>query len=172
MPRGKLKPIFGRLIISLGSQSWAACFKIYLPVIKSDVEEKKPSAITIPKGGTETILLAEDDEEVRELTKTVLDGFGYKVIEAIDGEDAIRKFMEDKDKIQLLILDVIMPKKSGKEAYDEIKKTNPNIKALFTSGYPKDIIQRKGFLEGELDLISKPISPKALLKKVREILDK
>ena len=147
-------------------------FKIYLPVIKSDVEEKNPSAITIPKGGTEAILLAEDDEEVRKLTKTVLDGFGYKVIEAVDGEDAIKKFMEDKDKIQLLILDVVMPKKNGKEAYDEIKKTKPNIKALFTSGYAKDIIHRKGFLEEGFSFISKPVSPRELLRKVREVLDK
>lgn len=147
-------------------------FKIYLPVIKSDVEEKKPSAITIPKGGTEAILLAEDDEEVRKLTKTVLDGFGYKVIEAVDGEDAIKKFMDDKDKIQLLILDIVMPKKNGKEAYNEIKKTKPNIKALFTSGYAKDIIHRKGFSEEGFSFISKPVLPRELLRKVREVLDK
>jgi PAS domain S-box-containing protein len=147
-------------------------FKIYLPVIKSDVEEMRPAAITMPTGGTEAILLAEDDEEVRKLTKTVLDGFGYKVIEAVDGEDAIKKFMDDKDKIQLLILDVIMPKKNGKEAYNEIKKTKPNIKALFTSGYTADIIQKKGLLEEGLNFIPKPISPRELLRKVREALDK
>ncbi|MDP2753669.1 MAG: response regulator [Nitrospirota bacterium] len=147
-------------------------FKIYLPVIKSDVEEEKFTAPFTPTGGTEVILLAEDDEEVRKLTKTVLDGSGYKVIEAIDGEDAIRKFIEDKDKIQLLILDVVMPKKNGKEAYNEIKKTKPNIKALFTSGYAKDIIHRKGFLEEGFSFISKPVSPRELLRKVREVLDK
>ncbi len=92
-------------------------------------------------------MLAEDDQEVRELTKTLIEGFGYNVIEAADGEDAINKFVGDKDEIQLLILDLIMPKKNGKEAYDEIKKIRPDIKALFTSGYAIDIIKRKGLLK-------------------------
>jgi two-component system cell cycle sensor histidine kinase/response regulator CckA len=77
-----------------------------------------------------------------------------------------------KDGIQLLILDLIMPKKSGKEAYDEIKKIRPDVKALFTSGYAIDIIKRKGLLEEGFNFISKPISPKGLLRKVREVLDK
>jgi PAS domain S-box-containing protein len=147
-------------------------FNIYLPVIKSDVEETRPSTVTIPTGGTETILLTEDDLEVRKLTKDVLQKFGYKVLEAVDGEDAINKFIEDKDKIQLIILDVIMPKKSGKEVYDEIKKVRPDVKALFTSGYAKDIIQKRGILQEGLNFIPKPTSPKELLRKVREVLDK
>ncbi|NCO67016.1 MAG: hypothetical protein COY75_00890 [Nitrospirae bacterium CG_4_10_14_0_8_um_filter_41_23] len=65
-----------------------------------------------------------------------------------------------------------MPKKNGKEAYNEIKKTKPNIKALFTSGYTADIIQKKGLLEEGLNFIPKPISPRELLRKVREVLDK
>ncbi|MEW6417205.1 MAG: response regulator [Nitrospirota bacterium] len=159
--------------INVNSESGkGTTFKIYLPVIKSYVEEIKPSTVTIPTGGTETILLVEDDLEVRKLTKDILQKFGYKVLEAVDGEDAIKKFIEDKDKIQLLILDVVMPKKSGKEAYDEIKKIRHDIKALFVSGYAVDIVRRKGFLDEEFDFISKPLSPKELLRKVREVLDK
>ena len=114
-------------------------------------------------------MLAEDDQVVRELTKTLLEGFGYNVIEAADGEDAINKFVGDKDGIQLLILDLIMSKKSGKEAYDEIKKIRPDVKALFTSGYAIDIIKRKGLLEEGFNFISKPILPKELITKVREL---
>lgn len=147
-------------------------FKIYLPVIKSDVEEMRPAAITMPTGGTEVILLAEDNEEVRKLTRTVLDSFGYEVIEAVDGEDAIDKFKEDRDKIQLLIFDLIMPKKNGKEAFEEIKKIRPNIKVLFSSGYAADIIQKKGGIEEGINTVQKPISPRELIKKVREILDR
>ncbi|MBW2647513.1 MAG: response regulator [Deltaproteobacteria bacterium] len=125
-----------------------------------------------PRGGTETILLAEDDEAVRKLIRTILDRFGYTVIEAVDGEDAIIRFKENSDKIDLLILDVIMPKKDGKMAYEEIKKVRSEIKAIFASGYTTDIIDRKGILEEGVNLIQKPISPNDLLRKVREVLDK
>ncbi|MEK7333496.1 MAG: response regulator, partial [Nitrospirota bacterium] len=114
----------------------------------------------------------EDEENVRELTRIVLEEYGYKVIEAIDGEDAVNKFMENKDRIGLLLLDVIMPQKSGKEAYDRIAKIKPGIKVLFTSGYPADFIHREEITEQGLSFVSKPISPTALLKKVREVLDK
>lgn len=147
-------------------------FKIYLPLIKSKGEEVKLADLPIIKGGIETILVAEDDVQVRGLTKEVLEGFGYKVMEATDGDEATKIFNENKDKIQLLFLDVIMPKKNGKEVYDEIKKVRPDIKAIFTSGYSGDIIHKKGILEEGLDFITKPISPEELLRKVREVLDR
>lgn len=149
-------------------------FKIYLPIIESEVEEKEaPSAASSQiKGGSETLLVAEDDGEVRKFTKTLLERFGYKVKEAEDGEDAVMKFMENKDEVQLLILDVIMPKRNGKEAYEEIRKIRPDTKALFTSGYTADIINKKGILDEGLNFISKPFSTNDLLKKVREALDK
>ncbi len=147
-------------------------FKIYLPLIKSTIEEEKPVAFPSIKRGTETVLIAEDDVEVRELTKKVLVGAGYKVLEAKDGTDALKVFIENKDKIHLLILDVIMPKKNGKEVYDEIKKERPDIKAVFMSGYNADVIHNKGILEEGLDFIPKPLLPDELLRKIREILDK
>ena len=138
---------------------------------KSAVEKAKAEIHTIPKGGTETILLAEDDAEVRNLMKIALKEHGYKVIEAVDGGDAINKFKENKDMIQLLILDVIMPIKNGKEAYDAIKKMKPDMKAVFMSGYCKDIIKATHIIEEGLTFISKPVSPMELLRKVRDILD-
>jgi CheY-like chemotaxis protein len=146
-------------------------FKIYLPLIKSKIKEIEPAALPILKGGDETVLIAEDDVQVRELTKEVLSGFGYKVIEAKDGADAVKIFIENKDKIQLLILDVIMPKKNGKEVYDEIKELKPEVKTIFISGYTADMIHKKGILEKGLNFISKPILPDELLRKIREVLD-
>ena len=92
--------------------------------------------------GAVTILVAEDDITLRKLFSTVLQTSGYKVILAKDGEDAIRKFTENKDKIQLVMLDMIMPKKSGKEVYDSIRELRPDMKTLFTSGYTADRIEK------------------------------
>jgi len=147
-------------------------FKIYLPLTETSVEEMKPTAPISLMRGTETVLLAEDNLDVREITKEVLEDAGYKVIAAVDGEDAIVKFMDNKDKIELLLLDAVMPKKRGKEVYEEIKKIRPDIKALFSSGFAPDIVNKNGLLEEGLNFISKPASPIELLKKVREVLDK
>jgi signal transduction histidine kinase len=147
-------------------------FRIYLPVIESEVEKKKTEAHVVHKGGTETILIAEDEEDVREITKIVLEGHGYTVIEAVDGEDAIDKFRENKDKIHLLLFDIIMPNKNGKEAYKAIKEMRPDIKALFMSGYSEDIVSKKDLPGKGFSLIVKPVSPIELLKKVGEALDK
>ncbi|MBU4258409.1 MAG: response regulator, partial [Proteobacteria bacterium] len=144
-------------------------FKIYLPVIKSSIEETEAETLPPPKGGTETVLVAEDDEVVRTIIKAILDRFGYKVIEAVDGEDAVTLFK--KNKIDLVILDVIMPKKNGKMAFDEIKELCPEIKAIFTSGYATDLIDKKGILEEGINFIPKPVSPDDLLRKMREVLD-
>jgi PAS domain S-box-containing protein len=147
-------------------------FKIYLPVIESETEKaKKEEHITL-SGGTETILLAEDEEAVRKLMKLVLEEAGYKVIEAVDGQEAIEKFRENKDNISLLLLDVIMPKINGKGVYEKATKIKPDIKALFSSGYPADFIHKKGILEEGLNFISKPASPHELLKRIREAIDK
>lgn len=105
------------------------------------------------------MLIAEDDTAVREHTLNMLEDFGYKVIQASDGEEAVRKFIENKEAIELLVFDIIMPKKNGKEAFEEIKKLRPDIKVLFVSGYTADIIHRKGILETGLDFMVKPIAP-------------
>ena len=147
-------------------------FKIYLPVVKSEINKSKPIVETGPSDGTETILVAEDEADVRRFVSLLLEGLGYKVILAADGDDAINKFNENRDKIHLLVLDVIMPKKNGKDVYNIIREMRPDIKVLFTSGYDDEIIQRQGILEKGHSFISKPFVPTELLKKIREILDK
>ena len=147
-------------------------FKIYLPVITGDTEKVELFEITAPLSGSETVLLAEDDPMVRSLTKSVLEEFGYMVIEAEDGAEAVEKFLLNEDIIQLLILDVMMPRKNGKETYNEIKKIQPGIKALFMSGYTDDILSNTGILEDNLNFISKPFTQNALLQKTREVLER
>jgi PAS domain S-box-containing protein len=146
-------------------------FRIYLPLIKSPVEEEKEAIPPIIEIGTEMILVAEDDAQVRELIREILTGFGYTVLEAKDGEEAIQVFYENREKIQLLILDVIMPKKNGKEVYDEIKKARSDMEAIFMSGYDANIIYKKSVVEEGLNFIPKPILPDELLRKVRKVLD-
>ena len=147
-------------------------FKIYLPLISSEVriEEIEPGKET-PTRGTETILLVEDDVSARQLVTIVLKQGGYTVIEAVDGVDAVEKFMENRETIHLLLSDLIMPKMNGKEAYDEMKVWRPELKAIFVSGYAPDIVRQKLSLESGVELISKPISPHSLLKKIRTVLD-
>ena len=146
-------------------------FKIYLPLAKSGYQEIQQIDTSSVIGGTETILIAEDDAQVRVLTRKILEKAGYHVIEAADGFEAVNLFRDNQDKIQLLILDVIMPKKNGKECCDEIKKLAPGMKVIFTSGYTANIIHKKGILDEGIDLILKPVSPNQLLKKIREVLD-
>ncbi len=93
------------------------------------------------------------------------------MIQAEDGEDAVNKFMANRDKVRLLLLDVIMPKKNGKEVYDKIRIFNPAVKALFVSGYTADIIHQKGLLDKGLHFLLKPVPMNDLLRKVRSILD-
>jgi len=150
-------------------------FTIYIPLLKPGAgpREKDQAAPEqeLP-GGTETILLAEDDDAVRKLTRDLLEEFGYKVVEAANGEDATKAFFEHQEEIRLLCLDVIMPKKSGREVYDEIRARRPGVKALFVSGYTADKIFGDGLVPGESELLLKPLSPRDLLVKVRQMLDK
>jgi len=146
-------------------------FKIYLPIIVPTEATAVPMAQAAPAGGRETILLAEDERDVRALISIILQEAGYTVIEAVDGDDAVRKFAENADGISLLLTDVIMPKMNGKETFEQVRKSQPGVKVLFMSGYTADIIQNKGILAEGIPFISKPIIPDQLLRKVREVLD-
>ncbi|TAN42852.1 MAG: PAS domain S-box protein [Nitrospirae bacterium] len=147
-------------------------FKIFLPLSNQMTETIGTSPALQVRGGTETILVAEDDASLRNLSTIVLCEYGYKVIGAVDGEDAIRKFLENKDSISLVVLDGIMPKKNGKEVFDEILKLSPDIKAIFMSGYAEDIFTHGGLLENAVTFVPKPVKPDDLLRIVREELDR
>lgn len=146
-------------------------FKIYLPLSEEVViPGKAESAVTV-KGGHETILVAEDNASMRKLMEIVLGSFGYTVISAEDGEEAIAKFMDNRERISLVLLDMIMPKKNGKEVSEAIRKVSPRIKILFASGYTMNIIKPQELTEGGFNFIQKPFQSKDLLAQVREILD-
>ena len=147
-------------------------FTIYLPMTTRTPAETTTKVLQQTLvGGTETVLIAEDEPDVRELTRKLLEEFGYEVIEAENGMAAVERFKENKDRIQLLIFDVIMPRMNGKEAYDRIREIAPGIKTLFMSGYDDDILRNKGGVDQQLNFLAKPVSPQVLLPKVRELLD-
>ncbi len=148
-------------------------FKIYLPLSEEAASPDKEQEASAPvKQGNETVLVAEDNASVRNLATIVLESFGYSVIAAVDGEDAIAKFMENRERISIVVLDMIMPKKNGKEVGEAIRKVSPGVKILFASGYTMDIIKGKELREDGADFIQKPFTPKDLLIRVREILDR
>jgi CheY-like chemotaxis protein len=122
------------------------------------------------KGGS-SILFAEDNQATRELGKAVLEEFGYSVIEAVDGEDALNTFRERSGRISLVILDVIMPKMNGREVYDAIRSIDTDMRVLFCSGYAKDVVISQGGLDEGMEYLSKPFTPKELLMKIREVLE-
>jgi len=146
-------------------------FRIYLPAVQTAADDMQSSAAAEPPRGAETVLVAEDDSTVRSMTRLILQKFGYTVIEAVDGEDAVRSFRQSRGAVDLVILDVMMPKKTGKAAYDEIVKLRPHVKALFTSGHTAEVIHAKGLLDERTPYLTKPATPAELLKKVREVLD-
>ncbi|MBP7527623.1 MAG: PAS domain S-box protein [Syntrophorhabdaceae bacterium] len=145
-------------------------FSVYLPLVWLEpADEEAPARIS---GGTETILIAEDNTELCKLSVSVLEDHGYTVLAATDGSMAVETFREHKGAISLVILDVVMPKMNGKEAFDAIRKLDPSIKVIYTSGYTDDIIQEKGVANEKYDFLGKPITPATLLKKIREVLDR
>ncbi len=149
-------------------------FNIHIPLVRvaATIGDRKIEKPFAPQGGTETILVAEDDAALRKLSMETLTHFGYTVIGAVDGADAVSRFIENKGEIQLIILDGIMPKKNGKEAFREIKEMRPEIKCIFMSGYSEDIFTKDDVPGPETKFIHKPVSPADLLKHIREMLDR
>jgi DNA-binding NtrC family response regulator len=115
-----------------------------------------------------TILLCEDDEVIRDLYRKILELRGYRIIVAVDGNDAIEKFILHKDEIRLLVSDVMMPNKNGRQAYDEIRKVDSKVKVIFNSGFNSDAIN--SLREEGFHYLQKPYAPQLLLDKIREVL--
>lgn len=148
-------------------------FKLYWPVQCEGVQLPEiDTPEEIPAGGSETVLLAEDDEAVRVLVKQVLEGAGYTVVTANDGSHALDVLKDYPGHIDLAILDVVMPNMGGHEAYQKMRAEHPDLKAFFASGYSEDAIHKNFVLEDGLTLIQKPYTQKDLLKTVREVLSR
>jgi PAS domain S-box-containing protein len=146
-------------------------FDIYLPLVDAKVEPKAVADVQV-KGGSETILVIEDDADVRSLIRDVLSEHGYDTVEAADGNEGVSVFNEHRGAISLIILDVVMPGKSGKDVLEEINSICPDVKAIFMSGYTGDIVLEKGVRGDNVDFLQKPLSLPKLLGKVREVLDR
>ncbi len=147
-------------------------FNIYLPLVD---EKAEPYTIldvkSLSAGGNETLLLAEDDPELGHFHKTLLEEAGYRVLTAVDGEEALTTFVEYEGEISLLILDVMMPGRNGNEVFDLARNRNREAKALFVSGYPLDALSDQGIILDEGLFVKKPITPGKLLEKVREAIE-
>ncbi len=147
-------------------------FKIYIPLSDSKevvVEKEDDSLINIPKGSG-TILVADDDPFVREVIKAILTEFGYKVILAVNGIDVINKFRDNKDEVDLVLMDIVMPYKHGKSAQEAIRKIKPGVKIIFMSGYPDYVLAEKGISTDDIEYIQKPVRAATLIKKIQQVL--
>lgn len=147
-------------------------FTLYFPAQAEGADSpEEPDALrTVVSGQGETILLVEDEDPVRSLAVRVLKGAGYEVLEASDGHEALRIADQHAQPIHLLLTDVVMPGLNGRQVADRLLEMHPEIRVIFTSGYPGDLIRHHGILEEEIDFIPKPYTPGALARKVRQVL--
>jgi CheY-like chemotaxis protein len=146
-------------------------FKAYLPTVNVTASSGSIDHTTAAAGGTETILVAEDEAMVRDLVVRILEGAGYRVLAASDGEEALEVFEEHRGEISLLLLDAVMPKLSGHDVYAKIKSDGFQAKVVFCTGYDPETAQSSVLVEANLRLIQKPFDSRVLLRTVREVLD-
>jgi CheY-like chemotaxis protein len=121
--------------------------------------------------GTETILVAEDEEPVRKIMVRALEKYGYKILAGGNGVEALQKALDYPGKIDLLLTDTIMPQMNGKELADQLKNSRPKIKVVFISGYASEVLSLKGILDSHIHLIQKPFELDVLAREVRKVLD-
>lgn len=146
-------------------------FRIYLPLQDAPPACPAASVIEGPRGGTETILVAEDEQLVRDTAVRVLQQAGYLTLEAEDGEEAVRLFEENKGIVSLAVLDLVMPRMSGRDAYTRMRQIDPSIEAVFCTGYDPQANQVATGADEEVEVIEKPFQPEVLLHAIREALD-
>jgi CheY-like chemotaxis protein len=146
-------------------------FKIYFPRIEAAANPIACDETSDVLGGSETILLVEDDESMRELTRRCLQIGGYTVVDVPNGESAIRTLAQYSDPVHLLLTDVIMPGISGRQLGEGLSLMRPEMKVLYMSGYTADLIAHHGILEPQVALLEKPFTKETLLRKVRKVLD-
>lgn len=133
---------------------------------------REPAAVPAdPLHGTETVLVIENDQSVREVITDVLALHGYRVLEAADGDEALRLSERHPDDIHLLIVDVVMPGMTGEALVRRIAATRPGVRTLYVSGYTDDLVRQHGVIAAGRDFLQKPFTVDSLARKVREVLD-
>ncbi len=168
---GIIKQHFGDIKIK-STPGRGTTFTVYLPVSDKEVERYENKLSTDHQlRGSETILVVEDNDVVRKFAVKVLQSYGYEVIESSDPQEVLFKYQTMKDKVDLLLSDVVMPKMNGKELYAELKKHSPGLRVLYMSGYAEDVIAHHGILEEGIQFLPKPFTVEAITAMIRNVLD-
>jgi CheY-like chemotaxis protein len=146
-------------------------FRIYLPAIISETHLDQPVVTAMPQGGTETILLVDDEELIRDLGKRILRKAGYTVLTAYNGKEALDLYRSNKGTISLVILDLIMPEMGGKQCLEELLRIDPQVKTLIASGFAANRQTTEALERGARGFVDKPYNMNQVLQVVRELLD-
>jgi two-component system, cell cycle sensor histidine kinase and response regulator CckA len=146
-------------------------FRIYLPTVQQPAAVLAGDGLELPSRGSETILLVEDEDSVRQLATFVLEDCGYRVMTAPEGLAALQLVAACREKIHLLVTDVVMPQMGGRKLAETLLAQHPELRVLFMSGYTDDAVVRHGVLQANTNFLQKPFTPNSLAKKVRDVLD-
>ena len=153
--------------------AWVPCSRF---ICRATGEEPEPTSKSSPRlprfqSGTETVLLVEDEAGVRTLTRLILQGIGYKILETQNGGEALLLCERHQGKIDLMLTDVVMPQMSGCQLAERLAPLRPEMKVLFMSGYTDEAVAQHGVLQPDMPFLRKPFTPDALARRVREVLD-
>jgi two-component system, cell cycle sensor histidine kinase and response regulator CckA len=160
----------GGYVMVQSEKGQGSTFQIYLPQVDGRADDNSSPAPDAARGGSETVLLVEDEDSVRQLVRDTLAAKGYSVLEAKSGEDGLETAARHRGTIQLVITDVVMPGMGGRELVKKLAETNPTTKVLYLSGYTEDTIVSDGSIESGTAFLQKPFSLQNLSRKVREVL--
>jgi nitrogen-specific signal transduction histidine kinase/ActR/RegA family two-component response regulator len=161
----------GGLIKCYSEPGHGTTFKIYFPALVSEPEPTAPAERVIPRGGSETILLVDDEEFIRELGSRILTRAGYKVITASQGKEALEMYKKGNNEISLVILDLIMPEMGGKQCMEGLLRINPAVKVIIASGYSAESRTKETLASGAKGIVNKPYNIREVLEAVRSALD-